>query len=477
MKLLKTLKKIDLFTYLAIFFCFAFILAGSIVSVVRYWQYEVFYYDFGIFDSAIWKVAHFHAPIIDHLVVGGKWIFADHFSPSIFLLSPLYWFTNRPEIILISQAFAVGTSGFVLYIIGKNILKSRFLSLSITICYLLFLGLQNAVITDFHEVTVATLPFMLVFLGIIKKNKWLYFISLVVFLGFKESNFLVGIGIALSILFIYREWWKIALGTILLSAVWGYLAVHVIIPFFSGGHYYYQTDVSLNPFVILSRFFNSPIKLHTLWFSFLSFGFLPIFSPAFCALLFQDFLTRFYPSAWDTRWDLGLHYSALFSAYAGISSIFGLKWIIGLIKKKSIEIILGIILIINAVFLYRFILYGPFALSYNSAFYAHTKDFEFLNRLTSLVPNNASVMAPNNIVSHFTHQTSYIVRGTYKDIYPGLNIKFPEYILLDERPGQNPNDDFGTGNESDLLNQLKIDPNYLLFYKKGDQYAFRLKYL
>ena len=77
---------IDWLTYIVIG---VYTLAAVLVSLHRFWQFEVFYYDFGIFDSAIWKAAHFTAPIIDHFVVGGKVIFADHFSPSIFLLSPL----------------------------------------------------------------------------------------------------------------------------------------------------------------------------------------------------------------------------------------------------------------------------------------------------------------------------------------------------------------------------------------------------
>src|SRR3989338_7619457 len=147
----------------AYIFSLCFIAAGILVSLNRFWQYEVFYYDFGIFDSAIWSVSRFKPPIIDHLAVGGKWIFADHFNPSIFFLSPLYWFTDKQEIILIAQSVIVGASGFVLYKIGKEVIKNKFLSFSVLVSYFLFVGLQNAIISDFHEVTVSTLPLMLTF--------------------------------------------------------------------------------------------------------------------------------------------------------------------------------------------------------------------------------------------------------------------------------------------------------------------------
>src|SRR3989338_8513854 len=124
--LLVTKKRyVDIISYTL---CILFTIAGVLVSLNRFWQYEVFYYDFGIFDQAIWSVSRFSPPKIEHFIVGGKWIFADHFSPSIFLLSPFYWLTTKSEILLVVQAIAVGLSGVVLYSIGTHVLKNRLLS-------------------------------------------------------------------------------------------------------------------------------------------------------------------------------------------------------------------------------------------------------------------------------------------------------------------------------------------------------------
>src|SRR3989344_4250829 len=175
----KLLKKLSVFDSLALLLFLLFTLSGTIVSLVRFWQYEIFYYDFGIFDRAIWLVSRFKSPIIDHLVIGGKWIFADHFSPSIFLFSPLFWIIQKSEVLLVAQAVVVGISGLVLYRIGKQVIKDDFLSFSVLISYYLFIGLQNAVISDFHETTVATLFFLLTFYFFLKNKVfyyWLFFI-------------------------------------------------------------------------------------------------------------------------------------------------------------------------------------------------------------------------------------------------------------------------------------------------------------
>lgn len=466
-KLLRN-KKTSFTDFFAVLLFALFSLAGVLVSVSRYWQYEIFFYDFGIFDQAIWSVARFSPPLIDHMVVGGKWIFADHFNPSIFILSPLYWITDKSEVLLIAQAVVVGLSGLVLYFIGREILKNRFLSLSVMFSYLFFTGLQNAVITDFHEVTIATLPLMLAFLMVVKKNVKLFFLFLLLTLGFKESNFLVGIGIGVAIFFIRKEWRKVAFATCIISLMWGIISIKYIIPYFSGGFYQYSEPVSLNPINIISTFINHPIKLNTMFHTFISFGFLPALSPAFWFLIFQDFFARFYSSLGISRATLGFHYSSLISVIMAVSSIYSLNM---LQKKFSGNLIrfIAVILILNSLFLYRFILRGPFAMAYNPALYRHTADFKFLDDLVKKVPKDSSVAAQNNLAVRFTHQKSWLLRTE------AVTMNNPDYIVMDVRPKQNINNFFGERSLSleKLLKTLKQNPCYILIYGTDYQFLFK----
>lgn len=453
--------------FIAYILCLAFITAGILVSLNRYWQYEVFYYDFGIFDQAIWRISRFEPPIIDHLVVGGRWIFADHFNPSIFLLSPFYWLVQRSEMLLVLQAIIVGLSGLVLYKIGKDVIGDRFLSLGILVCYFLFLGLQNAIISDFHEVTISTLPLMLVFWSIVAKNPKLYFIFLLLTLGFKESIFIAGVGIGLLVVFIRREWYKIGFTTILISLAWGFLSIKIIIPYFSDGFYQYIAPFSLWPKEIVAQLFGHELKRMTIFYSFLSFGFLPFLSPAFWFLNFQDFFTRFAGEA-QTRWGLGLHYSSQTAVIFAVSSVFALKFLNKFKVVARYINYLGIFLILNAFILYRFILHGPLALAYNFDFYRHTKDFHFLNELLSKISPNASVMTQNNLAVRFTHQKVWLLR----DDYQNYNV---DYIVIDAREGQNPNNFFGIKDVQGIIKKLRMDKHYLLAYKTNEQFIFEKK--
>jgi uncharacterized membrane protein len=449
------------------FFVFIYILAGALVSINRHWQYEVFYYDFGIFDQAIWNVAHFRPPVIDHLEMGGKIIFADHFNPSIFLLSPIYWLTGRPEALLIAQAVAVGLSGWILYLIGKAILKHNGAALGVTISYLLFVGLQNALITDFHEVTVMTLPLMLTLWAIVSDRKKLYWLFLLITLGCKESSFLLAASIACYVAITKPTWRKDALITVLLSGFWGWASTTLIIPYFSGGRYLYTPDFPKGIGAILHAFISKPIKLHTLLISFWSFGFLPLLSPATWPMIFQDFVVRFVPNNTDLRWDLGLHYSAQLAPIMGYSTVLGVARLAKFFREKLFLPFIALLLVTNAVFLHQFKLHGPLGLSYNPAFYRHTGDFSFLDSLLTQVPKDTSVMAQNNLAPHLIHTNAVHL---LRDEYATYN---PEYIVVDARAGQNPTDFFGMKAPENILAALANDKNYSLFYRTDEQYIYR----
>lgn len=445
--------------------CCIFILASIPVSLNRFWQYEMFYYDLGIFDRAIWLVSQFKPPVIDHLVVGGKLIFADHFSPSIFIFSPLFWLTHRAEILLIAQSIAVGISGLFIYKIGKIVTKNHLFSLAILTSYYLFVGLQNAIISDFHEVTAAT-PFVAACIYFFLRNKkFLSFVFFLVSLGFKESNFLLGAGLAIAFFLLDKTWRKFSVFLLAFSIVWGIIAIKIIIPYFSGGTYAYGIEFSPDKINLITDLLGNPAKRQTIFYSLMSFSFLPILSPIFWPLIIQDFLVRFLSG----RVSLGLHYSSLLSVILAVSSFYGFS-ILNKIKfiRKHLAIF-SLLIILNSLFLYRFVLRGPLGLSYNPAFYSHTKGFKFLDDLVSQIPVNASVGTQNNLATRFTHNNNvWILRENY-------DYNKPDYILMDLRTGQNVNNFFLTKNPEVILRNLLSDKNYTAIYNNGNQYIFKRK--
>jgi uncharacterized membrane protein len=456
--------------YLAILIVILFILAGILVSVHRFWQYDVFFYDFGIFDQAIWKASRFQIPTIEHLVVRNKIIFADHFNPSIFLLTPLYWLTDRQEVLLIAQAVIVGLSGYVLFLIGRHVLKSSFFGFGVTALYFLYVGLQNAIITDFHEITIAVLPLMLVWYAVVKKRLWLYVLSLLLFLGCKESTFIAGVGIGIAIFFLQKEWRKIALVTIAFSLLYGLVVIGFVIPYFAGGEYQYQYKSELDGkiYQLPATLLDHPEKQRTIFFSLASFGFLPLLSPEFWLLLLSDFYSRFYSEQWFTRWGLGFHYNAIPAVVLAISSLYGLRRLKKYIGSYSYAVMC--LLLVNGLILSLFILHAPFGLSYNRAFYQHSGNFAFLDTLLDHVPKNAKVMAQNNLAARLTHGDVMLL---IKELPVLKDEEKPEYIVLDLRAGQNPNNFFPFVDIQEFVAIMKLTGEYKIYYEQGEQVIYK----
>jgi len=468
-------KKIKKFIkFLGYFLCILFTVAGILVSIHRYKQFDVFYYDFGIYNQAIYKVSKFQTPIIDHYRVGGKHIFSDHFHPMIFLLSPLYWFSNDNQILLVAQAVIVGIGALILFRLALKKLRSPLASLAVLCSYIFYIGLQNAVITDFHPLVVATPVLILMYRAIINKNLKQFIIFFLLMLLFKESLFVHGIGVAIFIYFYNKKWRKIAIGTAIFSLLYAFISIKVIIAYFSDEQFAYvaHSFEQLKQIALygLSTKITSTLK------TFGSFAFIPLLNPSTLPITLSNLFIRFVSKTGSEG--VGMHYNAEIAPVLAISVLLVLIKLekriskqlsvilkkIKLSKTKFINL-LSLLIILNSLILYRFLLHGPFALAYNPAFYRHSQEFGFLENLVNKVPTDGVIMTQNNLAVRFDHYDVKLLRINYEEFDP-------KYIVLDLRDGQNPNNFFNVGNIKEFVSKVKIDPNYEIFYKQGEQVIY-----
>lgn len=450
---------------IAVGICLVFTWAGIFVSVHRFWQFETFYYDFGIYDQAIWRVAHFQKPVIDHFILGGKTIFADHFAPTIFLLSPLYWFTDRAEIILIAQVVAVGLSGLVLFFTARKITKSSLISLCVLLTYFLFVGLQNALITDFHELTIMTLPLMLTFYALATERKKLFWISFLLTLGCKESLAIFGLGLAWFIWWEYPEHRRRAILVGVISIIWSLVTMKLIIPYFSEGIYLYAPEFhGIRHFI--TTLYTPTLKVKTVGWIFASFAGLPLGSISVLPILGLNFISRFL-TAGNGKWELGFHYNAEIAPTLAVGTALTLMRLQKYLDRLWVRIIAGGLVVVS-LFLFRFILNGPFMLAINPAFAPHSQNFGFLEELLKNVPKGQTIMTHNNLAAKLTHEDVILMRDSYWNFCP-------EHIVMDARKEQNMNNFYGISNIEDILKKLRKDPAYTQIYGTVDQFIFSKK--
>ncbi len=462
-------RKLPFFDYVTLGFIVLYTVAAITVSLLRYWQGQFYYFDFGIFDSAIYQAAHLQAPMIDHfeLSSGKVSIFATHFYPSIFLLSPLFWITERPEILLIAQSISVGTALFFAYLMSKKLIKSSFPRFVLVFAFGGFIGLQNALISEIHDVTLAVLPLTICFWAIISRKWTYYLISFLILLGFKESFFGLGIGLALFIFMQERKNLTIALITLFLSILWGITSILYVIPYFSGGKYLYtQSDPPHSWDGILLAFFTPGIKISTMFYSLLTFGLLPLLFLPVYPLIIAQFMERFL-FAFPSRWGLGFHYGATLAPILFVGSVY----VIAFLEKQKMPRIAALysaVIFIVVLFMHRFLFHGPLGLFYNPDFYSQPQP---VNTFSLQFPKDKVIMTQNNLALHFTHQDVRLLRKTYDYIKPDI-------VLLDLSPGQTSNSFYPVTFEDakQIKNQLLEDKNYSLINKiEPEVYVFENK--
>ncbi len=448
-----------------------YVLAASLVSLHRYWQNNAFWYDFGILDTTIWKLSRLQLPLIINLNPPfGKIVWADHFNPSIVFLAPLYWVTDKQEIVLIAQAVVVGLSAIVAYYIVLKHVKHVAVRLALIVSYLGFVGLQNALYTDIHNIVFALLPLMGVIWAMVEKRWKLYWLFLLITMGFQENMAAVATMLGVFLLFRQEKHVKIGLWTIGVGILYGLVAMKLIIPWFNGNHYAYQPAIPLVWHEWITRFFLPlDMKLHSIVLTYITFGLLPLGTLSLFPMIVEHYLERFVLNTAATRWDLGFHYNALLSPIMFLAS---LEWIRRMQTRPGMRKILplwGVTTIVIVVFLHRFYLHGPLMLATHPVFYEQTKDAVFLERFITEIPKDGLLMTQNNIATHFTHGKTLLLHPEYESIRP-------DTIAIDLRPGQNANNFFPRTERmaQDIVASLSAHPGYTKQMVTDSQFIFLL---
>lgn len=474
--LIKSVKKLNISL---ISYCesrFLALLIATIYTIIllllllnRFWQFEAFYGDQGYFESAIWQVSRFQAPIVEHGNNERILIFADHFVPSIFILSPLYWFTQSYAATIVAISAMTGLSVLVAYEIAEKFIRSKLIIYALLFAYMFYIGMQNSLIFFIHPVTLMFLPLMLLFWSIFKNRKILYYFILFLNLGFIEHISLLVIALGPFLYFYKKEWKLHAIITIAIGVLYAILVTKILIPFLTGRRFYWQPEWPTSIDDLLRRMFLPYLKIETVLVSFATFLFLPLLVPEFLPVIGQDFFKRFViaPQEGTFRFDLGLHYNANLAVLLFIASVLAIN---KLQKRKifqNFKFLISVVIVTIVIIFHQFIYHGPFGLVYNSEFFKHTKRQGFMWDFIDKIPKEGIIMTQNNIAVFFTHNDLYNLSNCER-----INEVQPDVIAYDFRPGQNPNNMWPITEESmkELTSLLKESSAYSIGYR--DQYRF-----
>jgi uncharacterized membrane protein len=197
--------------------------------------------DLGIMDQALWNTLHgsiLHQTIcntigdVNCLGPNGISRLAIHFEPILFPISLLYFLFPSPKTLLVLQTLIVASGAFPAFWLARLRLRNDWAASAIALLYLLYPALQEAVIYDFHAVTLtaAFLLYMLYFMYT-RRTLWLFVFALLAMACKEEIPVVVAMFGLWSMLFQHR--WRSGAALVLVAFAWtgiGLFIVHHVSP-------------------------------------------------------------------------------------------------------------------------------------------------------------------------------------------------------------------------------------------------------
>jgi uncharacterized membrane protein len=452
------MNKFKLIILVGFFSCFA--ISFSLITLSRFNSGQLFYYDFGIFGHTIFQLSRFQVPYINHLVLGNVMFLGDHFNPSLVLVAPLFWITQDLRILLLEQAFVTVAAGFLIFLIAQKNNLNFVTSLASSIAFLMFAGVQNPLVTDWHpESTAALFLLLFVYYFQFSNKKILYLLFFAIFLGFKESNTVSGLFVLGWLFFAQKDKSKEVIILSVFSVIYFFTITRWVIPAIANHSYLYTPGISSNPITSIQNFTNSPEKKKLIIDSYLSFGALPLFAGVAGILPLAELSIRLAPNGTIfNNISLGQHYNVLLTVMLSLATIQTLKSISKRTTNRPYLITLAaLFLIASSLYTARKITGSPINVIINPQFYATFQGDQSLKELLQKTPSQGTIMAQNNILAYTVNRTDkvYLLNDKYSEIKPNI-------IAIDLSDGASINNYYGTGRDKAVYikDQLLVDQNY-----------------
>lgn len=405
----------------------------SAVSFLRYDHYYTGRFDLGNMVQTVWNTVHgnfFTMTNPDGVEQASRLAF--HADFILILLAPFYALWQDPRMLLLIQSVVIATGAMFVYLIAKEVLKSKNLSLVFAFAYLINPSVQRANMYDFHAVVLATTFLLATFYFLLKKKYWLFIVFAILSAICKEQIWLI---IALfGILFMFwQKKWLLGAGVFVFSLGMFFFLVDYAIPnSLKGTHFAleYYSDFGSSPLDIAKSIILSPdrviqtaleperMRFITQIFS--PLGYLSYVFPFFLIFAGPDLLISILSSNANLH-QIYYQYTATMTPFIFISAIYGCWVIMKLLSKVSFigkyEDRFGIpkggtitgLLILYILYnvLHTAYAFGPLPGSKEPNIAMFTKPFpnkEKIDQVINQIPTESSVSASNNLGSHLSQR-------------------------------------------------------------------------
>lgn len=426
------------FKILPIVIILIFFGAYGTLSIVRHNNYQSFGYDLGINSQTVWKYSNFQTPISTISSLPDKPKYYQHVELVYALVAPFYWIWESRKMLLLVEIGFICSSSLAVFLLARSKKLKYSLSIVVMLGFLTFYGVQNAVWFDVHSSSFAAafLAWFLYFFSSKKiKSALLFFILAITA---KENIAFITLFIGIMYLIARRD--KYSLLITVFSFIYLFFIFFIYFPHIVDINYVYQNESgilsNLNPLY----FINTTEKIHTIFYTLFSAGFIPLLLPFTLIPMVADLGTYFViGSELPGAQGLFMHYRITLAPL--------LSWaiIITIVKFKKLNNKYTAIYLLICLAITQYTLHLPLSYLSKKWFWtepAAVKDINYV--IKNYLPNAASVVSQNNITPHISHRnniyTLYPEKKKFEDSSFCGNVecdwfrwyKNQEYLIVDK---------------------------------------------
>jgi uncharacterized membrane protein len=399
------------------------------LGALRQDRHGTFGFDLGIYDQATWLLAFFHRPFI---TVRGLDVFGHHMTPGLYFFAPFYWLGGGPKVLLVLQTLSEASGAIAIYLLGRDLLGSRWLGAGLGAVLLLHPTTQWLVWEFFHPEAFAIGPLLFAYWAA-RSGHWRWFwVAAFIAIAMKED---VALALAvLGILVLFRGYRRTGAAIAVSSLVWFIVSTRVIIPWRNGvGPFYEQLfgDLGKSPLAVAWYLVRHPGKAWSIatesdrltYYSrmFFPVAVLPIFSPQTLAIGLPMLAINVYTSdGFPFTRDYRYHYSAIVL----VAVMVGTVEAIALVKNQRAR--RGLVALILVTSFASTVAWGcsPLSRDYRSGIWPLQPEANGAAKTEALrlLPRDAPTSAAYNLVPHITHRTKvYEFPVPWRDVNWGVN--------------------------------------------------------
>ncbi len=411
-------------------FALAYVLVFGTLSLLRHDSFHSGGYDLGVFDQTVWN--SLHGRLLERsITIDASISLAEHFSPILLALVPLYAVWSDVRTLLILQTLALALSALPLYWFARQKLGAP-LALVVAAAYFLSPALQSVNLFEFHEIALATPLLMFAIYFLLRHRDAPFLICLGLALITKEEVAFIVAAFGVYI-FLARRQRALGAGLVVLGVAWAAATLLWIIPAFRdavhGTTYLYAnryaylgasvTEIVRNaitqPGLVLQHLL-VPGKIEFVLQLLVPLVLLPLVGldifamtlPTFGYLLLTDF-----PANYSIRFQ----YTAPLLPFIFFAAVVGAARLLrsprGSSRATARQALLAALIGVASSANYLFQSPGPLGGYFDSTQYAITAHTQLGHRLIDQIPADASVMADSNLAPHLTdrryaYQTSVV---------------------------------------------------------------------